>query len=165
MEKPFVIIDLEPHLHDFLYHDFEADKDGGILLNTSNEIGRYIQSMISVSDLPVRLPSMENPISLILPIQEWNHYVINHNFIHVVKWKAKMIQDFLEAMWRIRVREYFVAGYEKGYNQDRIINAFLTSYNIKKNKVSYDQIKKIDYRNRKKINKQIANEIQLSLSE
>ena len=74
-----------------------------------------------------------------------------------------MIQDYIEASFRIRVREYFVAGYEKGYKQDRIVRAFLMAYNIKNNAINYDTVKKIDYRNRKKMIKEVNRDIQLSL--
>ena len=165
MEKPSVIIDLAPHLHDFLYHEFKCKKEGSVTINSTNDIGKYIQSMISISALPVKPVITDNSIVIILPIQEWNHYILSHNFLQVVKWKENMIHSFLEAAWRTRVREYFITGYEKGYNQDHIINAFLMAYNIKKNKFTYDQIKKIDYRNRRKMNKEVADDIQLSLFE
>ena len=79
------------------------------------------------------------------------------------EWKQRMLQDYIEASFRIRIREYFVAGYEKGYKQDRIIRAFLMAYNIKNNAINYDAVKKIDYRNRKRMIKEVNNDIQLSL--
>ena len=121
--------------------------------------------MYAISDRPVKGVEMESPLSIILPVQESNHYILEHNFIYIPQWKAKMIQYFLEATFRSRVREYFIVGYEKGFSQDKIINAFLMAYNIKKNKISYDQIKKIDYRNRQRVTKQIDHEIQLAIFE
>lgn len=165
MEKPQITINLAPHLHDFLYHEFKRDDKEAVVLSTANDIGKYISSMVTIKDRPPKKVEMENPITLILPIQEENHYILTHNFLYIPKWKEKMIQDYLESSWKIRVREYFIVGYEKGFSQDKIISAFLLAYNIKKNRFTYDQIKKIDYRNRKKINKQVSDEIQLSLFE
>lgn len=74
-----------------------------------------------------------------------------------------MLQDYIEASYRLRVREYFVAGYEKGYKQDKIVQAFLMAYNIKNNAINYEAVKKYDYRNRKRMVKEVDRDIQLSL--
>ena len=74
-----------------------------------------------------------------------------------------MLREYIEASYRIRIREYFVAGYEKGYKQDRIIRAFLYAYNIKNNAINYDTVKKYDYRNRQRMVKEVDRDIQLSL--
>ena len=66
----------------------------------------------------------------------------------------------MRASYRIRIREYFVAGYEKGYKQDRIIRAFLYAYNIKENAVNYEAVKKYDYRIRKRMVKEVDRDIQ-----
>lgn len=149
--RPNVTIELQPYLHDFLYHEFGCQRcqEGGVIVTTVNDIGKFIQAMVTVSDRPPKQALKENPIRLFLPIQEWNHFILQENFIYIPEWKQRMLQDYIEASWRIRIREYFVAGYEKGYKQDRIIRAFLLAYNIKNNAVNYDAVKKYDYRNRK----------------
>ncbi len=164
MEKPSVTIDLAPHLHDFIYNEFNTDrKMDGVLVNTVSDIGKMIEAMITISDRPPRVALKDSPIKLYLPIQNWNHRILAENFIFIPDWKQKQLQEYIEASYRIRIREYFVAGYEKGYKQDKIIRAFLFAYNIKNNDVNYDAIKKFDYRNRKKIIKQVDQDIQLSL--
>ena len=102
-------------------------------------------------------------MTLLLPVQEWNHFIFRENFIYIPEWKQKMLQDYIEASYRIRIREYFVAGYEKQYKQDRIIRAFLYAYNIKNNAMNYDAVKKYDYRNRQRMVKEVDRDIQLSL--
>ena len=52
-----------------------------------------------------------------------------------------------------------VAGYEKGYNQDRIIRAFLFAYNIKANAMNYEAVKKYDYRVRKRMVREVDRDI------
>ena len=143
MEKPSVTIELAPYLHDYLYHEFGCRKEGGVMVAPTNDLGKMIQSMVTIKDRPPRLPLKENPITLYLPTQEWNHFILNENFLCI--------------------REYFVAGYEKGFKQDKIIKAFLMAYNIKNNAINYDAVKKYDYRNRKKMIKEVNKEIQLSL--
>ena len=98
-----------------------------------------------------------------MPVQECNHFIFQENFIYIPEWKQRMLREYIEASYRIRIREYFIAGYEKGYKQDRIIRAFLYAYNIKNNAINYDAVKKYDYRNRQRILKEVDSDIQLSL--
>ena len=162
--KPTVTIELQLYLHDYLYHEVGCPRsDEAVAITASNDIGRFIQSMVTMSDRPPKQSIKENPITLALPIQEYNHFLFRDNFIYVPEWKQRMIQDYIEASFRLRIREYFLAGYEKGYKQDRIIRAFLQAYNIKQNMTNYDQVKKYDYRNRQRIIREIDKDIQLSL--
>ncbi len=163
-QRPHVFIELSPLLQDFLYKEFECKEKGSISLNTRNEIGKFINSMITVSPTPPRIPCGDEMITILLPIQEWNHFVLSGNFITIVSWKEQMIREYLDALYRLRIREFFNVGYEKGMNQDRLIKAFLELYGSKNNAANYDTIKKIDFRNRKKISKEIATAVQLSLN-
>lgn len=163
--RPHITIELEPLLQDFLYKEFESEAKGVVVLNTRSEIGKFINSMITVSPTPPRVPCGEHNITLLLPIQEWNHFVLSGNFITVVSWKETMIRDYLTSLYRLRIREFFVVGYEKGISQDKLIKAFLELYASKCNAANYDSIKKIDFRNRKKVNKDIAKGIQLTIFE
>lgn len=162
--NPKVTIELNPYLHDYLYHEFNTPTDEeGVRITSTNDLGKLIQAMVTVSDRPPKQAIKEHPITLLLPIQEWNHFIFQENFIYIPEWKQRMIQSYIEASFRIRIREYFVAGYEKGYKQDRIIRAFLFAYNIKNNALNYDAVKKYDYRNRKRIIREVDRDIQLSL--
>lgn len=164
--RPNVIIDLPLHLHDYMYHEFGCNKsEEGVLISSANDIGKYIQAMVTVADRPPKQPIKDNPITILLPIQEWNHFILQENFIYIPEWKQRMLQDYIEASFRIRIREYFVAGYEKGYQQDKIIKAFLMSYAIKNNAINYDAVKKYDYRNRQRTIKEVKKDIQLNLFE
>ncbi|KAA6349006.1 hypothetical protein EZS27_003606 [termite gut metagenome] len=163
-KTPSVVIELAPHLHDFLYHEFACSKKkyDGVMITVTNDIGKYIQSMIDISNTPKNQEIKENPIKLYLPTQEWNHYIFQKNFLFVPVWRQKMIQDYIEASFRIRIREYFQEGYSKGFKQERILQSFLLSYNIKNNAINYDAVKKYDYRYRQKIREEVGKEIQLA---
>ncbi|KAA6322771.1 hypothetical protein EZS27_027717 [termite gut metagenome] len=164
-EKPNVIIELAPYLHDFLYHEFGCDKkkDDGVIITVSNDIGMIIQSMIEFSNIPKQQEIKDHPIKLYLPLQEWNHFLYRRSFLYVPVWKQRMIQGYIETSFRIHIREYFQEGYDKGFKQEQILQAFLTSYNIKQNAINYDAIKKYDYRNRRKIREEVGREIKSTI--
>lgn len=164
MERPFVTIELEPHLQDFLFHELKQNRRSGELMaDGTNDIGRMIQAMITVSDRPRKQEIDDNPLRITLPVQEWNHAIFSENFIYIPEWKQKQLRLFIESEFRLRIKEFFFIGYAKGYRQDKIIQSFLHSYNIKRNALNYDTIKKYDYRNRRRITAEISRELQLDL--
>lgn len=159
MERPCITIDLPHYLQDFLFHEFKQEGEERLVANGTSDIGKMIQSMITVSDRPRKLEIKDEPLVVYLPVQAWNHILFQENFIYIPEWKQAQLKLFIEAQFRLRLKEFFHTGYEKGYKQDRIIMAFLTHYNIKHNSLNYDMIKKYDYRHRRKLKKEIANEL------
>jgi hypothetical protein len=160
MEKPSITIDLKKHLHDFLLHEFKTDEHGAIILHRRSDVGLFIDSMWDVSKQPKEARLMEHPVRIIIPVSEENHYILQNNFIHVPVWKESQINKYLEAEFRRRVRDFFAIGYEKKFKQIDIIESFLSQYGMKNNAINFDQIKKLDYRNRETLKKTISKEIQ-----
>ena len=164
MESLFVTMKLEPHLQVFFFHELKQNRRSGELMaDGTNDIGRMIQAMITVSDRPRKQEIGDNPLRITLPVQEWNHAIFSENFIYIPEWKQKQLRLFIESEFRLRIKEFFFIGYAKGYRQDKIIQSFLHSYNIKRNALNYDTIKKYDYRNRRRITAEISRELQLDL--
>ena len=51
MDRPFVIIDLAPHLQDFLYHELKQNRrTGELMADGTHEIGRMIQAMVTITE-------------------------------------------------------------------------------------------------------------------
>lgn len=158
-----VTLNIKPHLQDFLRHEFPSKQDGTIIINKREAIGLYICSMWTVVDTPVKKKDFKNPCVISLSISPANQYVFKHNFVHIPSWREKQINEYLEAEFRLRVRDFFTIGYEKGFRQKDIIDGFLRAYNIKSNAINYDTIKQLDFRNRRDFKNNIVKEIQLSL--
>ena len=69
--RPNVIIELKPYLHDYLYHEFGCrPTDEGVNVTAANDIGKFIQAMVTVTDRPPKQAIKEHPITLYLPIQD-----------------------------------------------------------------------------------------------
>jgi hypothetical protein len=158
--NPEVVIDLPDHLIDFLYHEFGETPEGAILLDTRNDFGKYINSMWEPSEYPVKSTKATNPCRISLPIRQYSHYLFKTTYIHIPEYKHKMLIDHIKGEFELRRKEYFHVGYQKGYKQNLIIEAFMKAYGIKKNSQNFDQIKKLDYRNREKLKKTIHDDIQ-----
>jgi len=164
---PIISIDLKPELHDFLIHEFGEDECGHIKLSKRSDIGKFIDSMWVVSDLPVKrkFDRYNNPVKIVLPICQETAYIVRSNFLYVPIYREQQINDFLEASLNLVIREYFVTGYEKGFKKNMIIEGILKAFNIKKNAISFDRIKKKDYRNRENMINSVVREIQSSVIE
>ena len=81
--KPKVTIELQPFLQDYLYHEFTKSDDGdGVQITSANDMGKFIQAMITLSDRPPKQELKEHPITLYLPVQELNHHLLRENFIY-----------------------------------------------------------------------------------
>lgn len=81
MEKPSVTIDLAPHLHDFIYNEFNTDrKMDGVLVIIGFDIGKMIEAMITTFKSSATVALKDSPIKLYLPIQNWNHRILAENF-------------------------------------------------------------------------------------
>ena len=103
--RPNVIIELKPYLHDYLYHEFGCrPTDQWVNVTAATDIGKFIQAMVTVTDRPPKQAIKYHPIPLYLPIQEWNHFILQENFINIPEWKQRMLQSYIEASFRIRVR-------------------------------------------------------------
>jgi len=161
-DKPIIILDLRPNLMNFMINQFGEDEKGMIKLNKRNPIGVFIDSMWSVSALPIK-HNYENPVKLILPINNENHYIVKYNFIHFESWKMNQINDYIEARMDLYIREFFQTGYEKKYCQKTIIEALLINLNIKKNQYSFDMLKQYDFRNRRNTIRKVTEDIQQAI--
>ena len=159
MERPKITIDLPLYLQDFLHHEFKVKRSDELIIDGTTDIGKIIQAMITVSDRPRRQEIKDSPLTLYLPVQEWNHAIFTENFIYVPEWKQQQLRLYIEAEFRLRIKEFFFSGYSKGYSQKDIINAFLQAYNMKYNSINYETVKKYDFRYRRKVKSDIAKDI------
>lgn len=157
-------IALDPVLHDFLYHEFKTDnKSDSIIITRDKPIGKYIVSMFEPLDRSYKRENQTNLVRLMLPVTSRSHYKLQNSYLHIPSWKEEMINDYLKAEWHKRVTDIFAIGREKGFKTKHIIEAIIKEYGMKNNAISFDRIKKMDYRNRESFIKKVINEIQCAI--
>lgn len=157
--ETILTLNLPAHLSDYCRHELGCDNEGRIVLKRGHDIGKHIYSHVSVSDLPVRSNGMENPVEFIIPVTAANRYALVSRFLYVSRWGEEKIKDYVETEFNQRMRLLFESGYRKKYTQKEIIEAILDAYNIKNTAVSYEAIKKSDYRYKRKTRKIIFDDI------
>ena len=154
-----MIVNLPAHLSDYCRHELGCDTQGRIILKRGHDIGKHIYSHVSISDLPVKMSSVANSVTFIIPVTAANRYALVSRFLYVSRWGEEKIKDYIETEFNQRMRLLFEAGYRKKYTQKEIIEAILDAYNIKNTAVSYEAVKKSDYRYKKKTRRIIFDDI------
>lgn len=158
MNNPIITIDLKPHLEDFCRHELRTDKDDNIILHRKNDIAKMIISNICAANYPPKEREKENPVTFVIP--KTPAVDLETRFLYVTAWGEEKIASYIEAEFNQRCRRFFEYGYLKGFSQKRITEAILAGYNIKNNAISFEAVKKNDYRKRKKSNQIIFQELQ-----
>lgn len=152
-------INLKPVLEDFLRHEMGCPS-GPVLISRASNAGKFIYSHITTCLAPPKKNDFANPVELCIPITAANRHLVGYRFLFISKWGEEKIQDYLDAEFNLRLQLMFETGYRKGFRQKDIIEAILQSYNIRHTAVSFDMVKKADYRNRRRIRKIIFDELQ-----
>lgn len=149
--KPKVQIALEPILEAycrFIFNTPEEEKE--IAITRHSDIGKLISALVVASELPVKRTG-DNLVTFLLPVNEKNQHGVKYHFLTVHGWAEQRIQDLLEYEYRKWVQRRFEIGYAKKYTQKEIIEAILRALNVRDNVANFDAIKKMDYRNRRKV--------------
>lgn len=157
MGKARITLSLPPHLADFCRYEFQTNEID-ILISTKHDIGKQIVSQICVSDLPVKQVKYETPVTFLIPETPFVNY--ENRFICLSKWGEYKIREFIRAEFNFRARLFFEIGYQKNYQQKQIIDGFLLGYNIRNNSLSFEAVKKNDYRKRTKNIENVFRDIQ-----
>jgi len=153
--KPQVTIQLDPVLEAYCRFIFKTPPrhlQEEIIISRHHDIGKLIHSNIIAKDLPVRRPFIENPVTFILPVNYKNQQALKDHFLYVSNWGSQKIADGIEYEFKSWVRQRFEIGYiKKKLNKTEIIETILRGLNLRNNSANFDTIKKIDYRNRRRI--------------
>jgi hypothetical protein len=150
--KPQVTISLEPILEAYLRFVFQTPAESAeITINIKKDIGKLIHSHVHSGHCSRKGPSVEKPVTVILPVNTQNDYGVLSGFLYINEWGMQKIKNGIEYEFRKWVERRFEIGYEKRFDYKDIIEAILRGLNVRNNIANFDTIKKIDYRNRKKI--------------
>jgi len=108
--------------------------------------------------MPVKRPFSDDLVSFILPNVTATN--LENKFLYVSRWGEQQINDYLQALFDIEVKYFFLVGYELKFTQKEIADGFVEGYNMKKNAVTFDMIKKNDQRKKKFFRKNVSELIQ-----
>lgn len=149
--KPKISIALPPVHAAFLRSIFTINPDNSLVLCRSCDTGYIIISNVLIFDKPVSVIPKDNEeiVELEMPTSAWikDSQMWNVGFS---SWGVHKIKDFIRAEFNQYVRELFAVGYQHNYSQKQIVEAILLYFNVKETTLTFEAVKKADYRNRKK---------------
>jgi len=157
--RPYVFIELPKLLLDVMKHECMKCGDGW-LVNETTEIGLLIVSLVSPSIKPPRSSGTEECIKIYLPVNPKTQYTFTHYFLSVKLEHQRMIKNYVDAMFRLHVGQWFLEGRQRGFHQKEIINAVISQYGFRSSADNYEMIKKMDYRTRQKVVREVRKEIE-----
>ena len=141
----------------FLRSMMQSNKTGIIIINRTNEIGKYICSRVRYSNLPVRQSS---GVKLSLPsttLKSAHNY-----FTYFSVEDQKKINDFLEAEFYRFFHRFMLTGDQFDIKKTKLIESFIMKLNLLNDDKIFENLKKSDYRERKKIEKFMLETVHLS---
>lgn len=130
----------------FLRAVMESKKSGPITISRTNEIGKYICSRIRYSNLPVRQSS-----GTILHLPKTTLESGSRYYLYFTVEDQKKINDFLQSEFNLFFRSYMLIGDEYKIQKKLLIEGFINLHNLQNSETVYENLKKSDYRNRKKM--------------
>ncbi len=150
--KPKITLHLDPVHEAYCRYIFSTPgQQREIVISRYHDIGKLIHSNVLAKDLPVRRPFLEHPVTFILPVNPDNQHAITRHFLYCTKWGEQKIRDGIEYEFKSWVRRRFEIGYKNKLDQKEIVEAILRGLSLRENAINFDTIKKIDYRNRRRI--------------
>lgn len=134
-----------------------AKQKGPVQIFRNNEIGKYICSRIRYSNLPVRQSS-----GTIIHLPKTTLESGNSYYLYFTVEDQKKINDFIASSFSIYFRSYMLIGDEYNIQKKILIEALIDELNLHNNETIYENLKKSDYRNRKKIKKFVLKTVELT---
>lgn len=141
----------------FLRMKFGANKTGPIKIHRNNDLGKYISSRVRQSDTPVKKQTIGT--TLFLPV-ETNRTAKNH-FCHYTIEDQDKINDFITAEFKLWFKTSMVVGSEDlNLSKSDTIEAIIDELKLRDEPKIFENLKKYDYRRRKKIKKHLFKTLQ-----
>lgn len=130
----------------FLRSVMNSNKIGNITINRKSEIGKYICSRVRYSNLPTHQSS-----GVILNLPK-NTLESAHNFfLYFTVEDQKKINDFLESEFYLFFHRYMLTGDQFDMKKSKLIENFIERLNLLNDDKIFENLKKSDYRERRKV--------------
>lgn len=147
---PTVIVELSPLHEAFCRFLFKTpDKKAEIYAPRTTSIGRAINGYITKADIKPVLPNKINPVTFIVPETKANWYSLQTKFLYFTVEDNEALVDRIETEYANWCENFFKDGYAMNMDQLMIIESIMDLLNVRWNAISFEAIKKYDYRERK----------------
>lgn len=141
------------YAEDFLRHIFQVPS-GTIEVSRTCEIGKFLFSLVECSNRPTH----QTGLTLSIPRTKCDS--LRNKFLTISKSNQERFNDYIESQFYINFEKWMVECTRHGLSYSRAIILFIDSMNITEDNQIYETLKKRDYRNRKKMKKNLFSVLQ-----
>lgn len=150
-KTPRVIVDLPPLLEAYCRFVFQTPPNQEtIVVSRKNLIGKALNGLVEKSSARAGQQNFVNPVVFAVPETDVNKYSITTKYIYMRAEENEAFTDRVETLYSGWIENLFREGYAMNLDQISIIECVLDILNVRLNVATFDQIKKYDYRNRRK---------------
>lgn len=150
--KPRVIVDLPPLLEAYCRFVFQTPPNQEtIVVSRKNVIGKAVNGFIEKTSDRTGQQNFVNPVVFAVPETDLNKYSLSTKFIYMRAEENEAFTDRVETLYSGWIENLFREGYAMNLDQISIIECVLDILNVRLNVATFDQIKKYDYRNRRRL--------------
>lgn len=150
-DRPWVWVPLNGILQDVVRHESEPLADG-YLLRTTSAVGEMISSCVRVCDRRPPDPPKDAPgLRLYIPQSPETRHMLRSHFLYIPRFLVVQLTGYLDAWFRLSVRQWFYEGRSRGFTQKQICEALIQEYGLWSSEDNFSMLKKMDYRERRKL--------------
>jgi len=131
-------------LIDFLNYLFQEKENNALKISTTKDVGKFLVSRVSYSDIPVLKENNKNLVPIVLPK---NAFIsCEKKFCYYTKEDTEKINYELEATFNIDFDRFYLEGQKLKMNQKEIISSYIFSRNLESLEGDIETLKKRKYR-------------------
>lgn len=149
--RPWVWLPLTGIQQDIVRHECDTLPDG-YLLHTTSSIGQMICSAVRAADRKPQPPEGKTGgLRLYIPQTRHNQYLLRSRWIYIPPFLQHQLTQYIDAWFRLTVRQWFCEGRRRGYTQKQICEAIISEYGLWSSADNFSMLKKMDFRERRKL--------------
>lgn len=135
-------------IRDFFVSQFSGSASGVVKVTRSNDIGRYVYSMLKYSDLPVNKPmkGVEDWHQVTISLPEAKFLFDQSRFVYIAVEEIYKLNDYAIAVFNLQFKSFMLMGTDLRMDIKNVIDLFMVMYGIDQD--SADALVKKDYRSR-----------------
>ena len=157
-DRPYIVLPLEPRLHDVLRHEAKPLADG-LLLDGESMLCKFIINRVEPTLFPPKFAVTDDALKLYLPVSDGNRHVYGKYYLTLSPFHREQIQDEVKLFLKLRCWQWDVEARSMGYGEKQIVESFCSAYGMRQSEDRHEMVKKIMYRQRRNIREEIARHI------
>lgn len=154
LQSPYVWVPLTGIQQDIVRHESQRWADGW-MLRTTSAVGQMICSQVQPADTRQPSLSSKDGLKLYIPLTGPYRHLIDSHWLSVSPFGVRQIAAYIDAWFRLVVRQWFFEGRQRGYTQKQICEAVIGEYGFWSSADNFSLIKKMDFRERRKLTAEV----------